>query len=62
MAQTRSDKLEAAVKAAIRLRRRLVDLGEPVTNLMAPRSAVEQFDKVMADLAGETKKGEFDDV
>lgn len=54
--KTRIAKLEEAVRAGLRLRRTLEDLGEPVSCLMAPRDEVARYDAAMAKLAGEKEK------
>lgn len=52
---TREQKLEAAVKAGLRLRRAMVDLGEIHVMLDVPRAEVERYDATMKGLKDETK-------
>ena len=46
----RLEKLETAVRAALKLRKALVDGGAHLKMLSVPRAAVVEFDKVIAEL------------
>jgi hypothetical protein len=48
---TREQKLEAALKSAIRMRKAMIDIGEPVINLFVPREAVAEFDSTLKELS-----------
>lgn len=47
---TREEKLEAALKSALRMRRGMRDLGEWMIYLLAPRELVVDFDNKMKAL------------
>lgn len=53
MPSSRIEKLEAVVRAALRLRRMMEDLGEPTLRLLVPRTEVIRFDKVMKEQSDE---------
>lgn len=48
----REEKLEIALRAAFRMRRAILDPTPGATLLLAPRWAVEAFDRVIKELTG----------
>jgi hypothetical protein len=52
----RVEKLETAVRAALRLRRAIEDVSPILQTLAVPRAAVEQFDAIMLQLRKEKGK------
>jgi len=56
IAQTREQKLEQALKAALRMRRAMKDIGPELQVLLAPRILVEEFDRLMTTLTDKKEK------
>lgn len=55
MLQNREQALEDVVKAAIRMRRSMIDLNAVVVNFLAPKTEVAKFDALIERLSSEAK-------